>query len=535
MLASVSGVLFVTRVEERAVDINRLLLELGNARRRAMQASTNRDRAKPSGRQSEAKPRRAPASADALSRRGKREQSISELDESCQARPVVHRYRDGRAYSRPSPHVDRGRVVVDALDWRQEMAIVDLRDMSLTWGRFFRAVFRELKLIGYQENTKATYRSVLMSLARWHGGSPSRLSREHVREYLEYLVDSGQEMTTVAVHLSCIRTVFDKLCYVDLTLGIATPRKGKHLPVVLSKPEVERLLMSAVSLRDKLLLGLMYACGLRVSEVVKLRWRDVDLARNVITVYHGKGNVDRQVMLPKSYRDLFTRLKRERGDTYLFPGEDPRRMSERFLSVRTVQRVMKRTKRLAGITKAATPHSLRHSFATHSFEDGCDIRRIQKALGHASLDTTTIYLKTAAAPTSEDMPSPLDALGVPAGTSPEVNALFDRITIHVKQFPGESFTRATVEIRGGSERMFLVGIQVNEERPGFWAMRIPPLEEWENTLSRLPRSDRRLLDEAEFYERLRERVLEAVERGRIGSVQGEERVQERACWFAPVA
>ena len=391
------------------------------------------------------------------------------------------------------------------------MAIVDLQDPTLTWTRFFRAIFREFKLIGYRDNTKANYRSVLFSFARWLGASPSRVTREHVREYLEYLIDSGQAMKTVALHLSCLRTSFDKLCYVDLTLGIASPRTGKHLPVVLSRPEVERLLMSAVSLRDKLLLGLMYACGVRVSEVVKLRWRDVDLDRNVITVYHGKGNVDRQVMLPASYRDLFARLKQTQADGYLFPGEDPRRYGKRHLSVRTVQRVMTRTRQLAGITKAATPHSLRHSFATHSFEDGCDIRRIQKVLGHASLDTTTIYVKTAAAPAdSTEMPSPLDSLTVSASASPEIAKFFRRVTIHSKRFPGESFTRATVEIQTERERCFLIGIEVLQERAGFWSMRIPPLEAWDVPLAKLTKSDRDLLESVEFYEYLRDELLDKV-------------------------
>lgn len=445
------------------------------------------------------------------SRTEKRERCFREIDERCPARPVIHRYRDGRAYSRPSPHLDQGRLVVSALNWRRAIAVVDLEDPTLTWSRFIRAIFREFKLIGYRDNTKVSYRSVLLSFARWLGISPPRVSREHVREYLEYLVDSGLEMTTVAVHLSCIRTVFDKLCFVDLTLGIATPRKGKHLPIVLSRPEVERLLMCAVSLRDKLLLGLMYACGLRVSEVVKLRWRDIDIERNLITVYHGKGDVDRQVMLPNSYRSLFAKLKQAKGDRYLFPSEDPRRHgSERYLSVRTVQRVMKRTRRLAGITKLATPHSLRHSFATHSFEDGCDIRRIQKVLGHASLDTTTIYLKTAVAPSSTEMPSPLDTLGVSVAGSPKVAVFYDRVTTHLKKFAGESFTRVTIEIRSGRKRCFLLGTQIFEERSGFWSMRVPPQEDWEMELASLAKPDREMLETAEFYEHLRSELVRKV-------------------------
>ena len=344
------------------MDVNRLLLEAAaESRSRVNQAragSTATFRRSTSQQRSKQTYRQRTSTSD------KRDRAVQVLDERCQAKPVIHRYRDGRPYSKPSPHRDAGRVVVDTRDWRREMAVIDLSDPSVTWQRVFRAIFRELKLIGYVENTKGTYRAVLMSFARWVGRPPAALTREHIREYLEYMVDGGQEMTTVALHLSALRTMLDKLCMADLTLGLSTPRTGNHLPVVLNKHEVQRLLESAVSMRDKLLLGLMYACGLRVSEVVKLRWRDVDIDRNVIMVYQGKGNVDRQVMLPKSYRELFARLKVERGDAYLFPSESPRTgrggdESQRHLSTRTAQRVMKRTCRLAGITKVATPHSLR--------------------------------------------------------------------------------------------------------------------------------------------------------------------------------
>ena len=431
------------------LNINRMLLEAANDRFAHSRPAAGR-------RDSVRKP----------TRNARREAAVSEIDERCPAKPVIHRYRDGRAYSKPRPH-RAYREGVSVMDWRRSMAIVDLHEPSMTWRRVFRAIFRELKLIHYRDPTRSSYRSVLMSFARWVGRPPSAVTSEHVREYLEYLIDGGQKRSTVAVHLSALRTMLDKLCFTDLTLGISTPRSGKHLPIVLSKEEVKRLLESAVSLRDKLLLGLMYACGLRVSEVAKLRWRDVDVDRNLITVFHGKGDVDRQVMLPKAYRELLRRLKQERGDAFLFPSEDPTsRGASRFLSVRTIQRVMKRTCKLAEISKAATPHSLRHSFATHSFEDGCDIRRIQKALGHTSLDTTTIYLKSARLEESQ-MPSPIDALGIEAAKSPQMEAFWSRVSVHRKQFEGESFERLTVEIRVRGGRCFLTGIRIEEVRPGF--------------------------------------------------------------------
>ena len=453
------------------------------------------------------------------------------------ANDPIHRYPDGRAYL-----TARGRQgdsiveVVDDRDWRRAVAVIDLRSESPSAMRFINDIVREMKIRNYTSGTVDMYRSAAASFMKWSGWPPNRLTREHVREYLEYLVDSGQSAATVSWHLSAIRTTFDKLCFQDITLGLTIPRKGKRLPVVLSKPEVQRLLQAAVSLRDKLLLGLMYACGLRVSEVVSLRWRDIDMDRNVICVWQGKGRADRMVMLPNSYRGLFSRLiGRNSGDSYLFPSESvgrARSNSSRYLSVRTVQRIMKRTVELAGIDKPATPHSLRHSFATHSFEDGCDIRRIQKILGHVNLETTTIYLKTAKPADPSAMPSPLDRLGagdVGVTTNghldsqlnhqcmdqccPEFVSLRKRMGVHAKQIHGESFTRVTVSIERMGRRYFLTGIRATQSRPGFWTLQIPPLEDWGDVLSRLGQSDTKAIESVEFNLALRAEIERLVLRG----------------------
>lgn len=111
----------------------------------------------------------------------------------------------------------------------------------------------------YQPKTVKPYRSHLSSLHRWFGAPPHRLTREDVREYLLYLVDAGASSSTVSNHLAAIRTAFDKMCLRQVTLGLAVPRKPKRLPVVLSVEEIKVLLQAAPSLRDKLLLGLVYA------------------------------------------------------------------------------------------------------------------------------------------------------------------------------------------------------------------------------------------------------------------------------------
>lgn len=140
-----------------------------------------------------------------------------------------------------------------------------------TAGEFLRMIVRELKIRFYQAKTIKNYRNALRSFLHWYGGPPHRMTREDVREFLLYLVDAGVGSSWVSMHLSAIRTAFDKMCHRQVTLGLATPRRPKRLPVVLSVEEVQRLLEATPTLRDKLLLGLMYATGMRVSEVVRLR------------------------------------------------------------------------------------------------------------------------------------------------------------------------------------------------------------------------------------------------------------------------
>jgi hypothetical protein len=209
------------------------------------------------------------------------------------------------------------------------------------------------------------------------------------------------------------------MCGRDLTLGLQTPRRPGKLPIVLSTDEVQRVLQAATSIRDKLLIGVMYATGVRVGEVVRLRFRDFDFDRRSVRVVDGKGAKDRAVMLPETFAPLLRRLAEHASpDAFVFPSHvDPKR----HLAPRTAERAMERAVQLARVGKRATCHSLRHSFATHLLENGTDVRFIQKLLGHVRLETTTLYTKVAVL-RPERARSPLDALategGGPSRTSP---------------------------------------------------------------------------------------------------------------------
>jgi site-specific recombinase XerD len=183
------------------------------------------------------------------------------------------------------------------------------------------------------------------------------------------------------------------------------PRKA---PVVLSPEEVARLLEAAPGLKYKAALSVAYGAGLRVSEVANLKVSDIDSERMTLKVEQGKGQRDRYVMLSRQLLELLRDWWRaSRPQVWLFPGQNPINP----MTPRQLNRAVHAAKDLAGISKRVSPHTLRHSFATHLLEQGTDIRVIQVMLGHAKLETTALYTRVAVN-TVRDIKSPLDRLDV---------------------------------------------------------------------------------------------------------------------------
>ena len=411
-------------------------------------------------------------------------------------------YNNGQPYVLPrGRYAPRGRVEDR---WQPLHAVVDLDGEQPTASEFMSRILRELKIRFYKQPSIRSYRTILGNFLRWFGNRPHLITREDVRCYLEVLVDGGVGSSWVSVHISAIRTAFDKMCGRSVTLGLQTPRKAKRLPIVLSPQEVIRLLEAAPSLRDKLLLGLMYATGMRVSEVVKLRYRDLDFNRRVINVWQGKGRTDRQVMLPLSFEPVLKGLASAYdADEYLFPGE----RVGRHLSPRTARRVMARAVQIAGIRKAASPHSLRHSFATHLFENNTDVRRIQKLLGHAKLETTMIYTKVAARST-DAVQSPLDVLAqVQREQRPKpVGRLRAELTLRKNE--DTPTADVVLHILTEPRTIRLRGIVIREPRPGWVTLDVPPLEAWREPLKWLTREERERVESPDFYRTLQEHLTQ---------------------------
>jgi site-specific recombinase XerD len=190
---------------------------------------------------------------------------------------------------------------------------------------------------------------------------------------------------------------------VNHTQFIHEPRK---LPVVLSPEEVARFLDAAPGLKYKAALSVAYGAGLHVSEVVALKVSDIDSKRMVIRIEQGKGHKDRYVMLSPHLLELLRAwYKAARPQGWLFPGMNP----VNPMSARQLRRACDTAAQMAEIGKSVSPHTLRHSFATHLLEQNTDIRVIQVLLGHAKLDTTALYTRVATKTIREIM-SPLDRI-----------------------------------------------------------------------------------------------------------------------------
>jgi site-specific recombinase XerD len=227
-------------------------------------------------------------------------------------------------------------------------------------------------------------------------------------EYLVYLVDEkGVSRSYHSQAVSAVRLLVDVVYGAPVVAArIPRPKRHRSLPEVLSKEEVAAFLRALRHPKDRALVMLIYSSGLRVSEAVRLRPGDLDVARGLLRVRHGKGGKDRYTLLsPRAIEAVRTYTEAFQPEEWLFPGARP----DRHYSTRSIQRVIAMCARKAGLARKVTPHTLRHSFATHLLEAGTDLRYIQELLGHRSSRTTQIYTHVASTHLAR-IKSPLDDL-----------------------------------------------------------------------------------------------------------------------------
>jgi integrase/recombinase XerD len=272
-------------------------------------------------------------------------------------------------------------------------------------------LLEDLQMRNLSPHTQKAYVRAVAQLALYHHKSPDLLSPEEVRAYLLHLVNDRRIAPgTYNQVLGALRFFYRVTLGQALVMDrIVCQKEARKLPVVLSRQEVQQCFAAARRLKSRVLLMTIYAAGLRVSEVVGLKVSDIDSQRMTLHVRQGKRKKDRYVMLSET---LLAELRRYwqayRPTDWLFPGKKPHKQLER----QTVYGICQVVARRARLRKRISPHTLRHTFATHLYEAGTDLRTIQALLGHRSLRTTALYtfvsLDKVAATTS-----PLDLLPAP--------------------------------------------------------------------------------------------------------------------------
>ncbi|NEJ03089.1 tyrosine-type recombinase/integrase [Rhizobium ruizarguesonis] len=240
--------------------------------------------------------------------------------------------------------------------------------------------------------TQRSYLHAMTKFSRYFGRSPDRLGLEDVRALQVHLVSSGLSWPALNQTVCALRFYFGvTLGHGEIPERIAYARTPAKLPTILNGDEIVRFLDAVPSLRTRTALTTAYAAGLRASEAVHLKVRDVDGERGIIRVEHGKGGKDRNVMLSGQLLAILRVYWRlARPEVWLFPGRDeikPIDVQVLYSAYRSACAAA------AGIDKRVTVHTLRHSFATHLLESGTDIRIIQVLLGHNNLSTTARYTK----------------------------------------------------------------------------------------------------------------------------------------------
>jgi len=260
--------------------------------------------------------------------------------------------------------------------------------MATDWPFFWDKINRILKDCGYAQSTRLQFRQVLRGLRRAGIRRPADISRSSVRRLMNDLVRSGSSWSWIALHMGVLRTVFDRLCGKSVTAGLVTPKRGQRLPEILGEREAEQLVQSGQTIRDQLLLGLLYGCGLAGSEAVNLRWRDVLQDGRLLHVAPSTRYMERVLEVPEPFHALVRAGKAAcEPDDYVFRG----RSEGTHLSTRAVELVVRRACDHAKIARPVCVMTLRHSYAVHRLESGVSLRQVQAELGHASIRTTERY------------------------------------------------------------------------------------------------------------------------------------------------
>jgi len=290
---------------------------------------------------------------------------------------------------------------------QKQFSIQSYRERSL--GSDYRICPEEyllkLELKKYANNTAKTYIGMFEGFINYYKHIPlTSLGEKEIRQYLSHQISLGRSDSMLNQIINSIKFYFEiVLGMPNRFYDIERPQKKERLPEVLAKNEIQDILSCTNNIKHKCILSVIYSAGLRVSELINLKVKDIDSARMMIRVENSKGGKDRYTLLSSS---LLTELRlyyqQYRPKEYLFEG-----LYGNEYTPSSVRKILKKSCAKAGIRKHVKTHTLRHSFATHLLEQGTDLRSIQTLLGHGSINTTEIYTHVANN-TMKNIKNPLD-------------------------------------------------------------------------------------------------------------------------------
>lgn len=241
----------------------------------------------------------------------------------------------------------------------------------------------------YSKSTVSTYGTFVTEFLLFYYPKPiNEIANEHIEQFNQaFILKNNYSISSQRQFISAIK-LWATNQRTKIGIGeLVRPKKDFKLPVVLSKSEIINLIRSTKNIKHRAALTMIYAAGLRISELLELKLLDIDIDRKQITIRNAKGRKDRYVVLSQSFIPLMANyLQTYKPRVYFIEGKEGSQYS-----AESIRAVLKRSCKAAGIKKHVTPHTLRHSFATHLLESGTDLRYIQELLGHAKPETTMIY------------------------------------------------------------------------------------------------------------------------------------------------
>ena len=257
----------------------------------------------------------------------------------------------------------------------------------------------ELEIRNFSYKTNKSYINSVIKFLEF--AKEQELNQYLVKQYIQNEIKK-KGPSTISHDIFAIQFFFSNV--LGNKIYIPRPKKNKTLPEILTREEIKKMIDCTSNIKHKLILKMLYGCGLRVSEVVNLKKEDANFQESLLHVRLAKGKKDRFVKIPESIKNELQSYCVINGDEILFPSNRGGK-----LTTATIQTIVEKSAKKAGVTKEVYPHLLRHSFATHLLENGTDLRIIQKLLGHSDIKTTQVYTQISQQ-SIKNVRSPLDNL-----------------------------------------------------------------------------------------------------------------------------